>query len=81
MGIMNLCMLSLCVFMIVWFPKDRYNLKGLHIYLQVFWQTVSSMMDDVFIGGQFSEVVVWALDWKTRLHLMDIHSHPELTAG
>lgn len=55
---MSLCMLTLCVFMIVWFLKDRYNLKGLHIYLQVFWQSVSGMMDDVFIGGQFSEVVV-----------------------
>lgn len=44
--------------MIVWFLKDRYNLKSLHIYLQVFWQSVSRMMDDVFIGGQSSEVVV-----------------------
>lgn len=45
-------------FMIVWFCKDRYILKSLHIYLQVFWQSVRGMMDDVFIGGQFSEVAV-----------------------
>lgn len=49
-------------------------------YLSVFWPSVRGMMDDVFIGGQFSEVAVYAPDWKTRLRLMDIHSRPELTA-
>lgn len=55
----------MCVYDCVVLQSQVYS-EPPHIYLWALWQCVSGMMDDVFISGQSSEVVVWVQGLKKQ---------------